>query len=309
MNRSALQPRERGKAPGARWQSRGFVDGGGLRDSKGSTNRSVLVMDRRRLNARRASDGLASALLMQRNDLALILKTVDEISRNLKSNPAAAGALSKALHRSVSRAVKWALLDRELRSMALTDDLTGLYNRRAFHTLAAQELKVMRRRGQGFLLFFADVDHLKRINDAHGHREGDLALLRCGQALGRTFRKSDIVARLGGDEFAVLALDASSQDEGTILRRLESQLEKASGGEPHYKLSLSVGCAKFEPKRSLSLADLLAKADQAMYEKKNKRLKLCSSSAMSRDLQAASQRDGGFHARERSKYTQYTCSH
>src|ERR1700686_5828877 len=97
------------------------------------------------------------------------------------------------------------------------DDLTHLYNRRAFYALAAQQLKVMRRKEQGLLLFFADVDHLKNINDTYGHREGDLALVRAADALERTFRDSDILARLGGDEFAVLALDASSLNQEVIL--------------------------------------------------------------------------------------------
>lgn len=235
-------------------------------------------MDGHRVDAgNKTGDGFASTLWPQDNNLALILKTVDQISRNLRSNPTDTQALSKALHRSVLCAVKWAVLDRELRSLALVDDLTRLYNRRAFHALAAQQLRVMRRKGQGFLLFFADVDRLKGINDAYGHREGDLALLRCGQALERTFRKSDIVARLGGDEFAVLALDASSQDEDAILRRLEGQLKKASAGELRYELSLSVGRARFDPKHSVSLAQLLAKADQAMYEGKSKRPEMYSS--------------------------------
>ena len=279
MNRSTPQPREKSKVRGARRQALPFAREDGLRSRKASSTatRRVLVMDRSRMAAFKAGDGFASALCRQDGDLELILKIVDEISRSLKSNPGHAAALGKALDRSVSSAVKWALLDRELRSLALTDDLTGLYNRRAFHTLAAQQLKVMRRRGQGLLLFFADLDRLKDINDAYGHREGDIALQRCGQALERTFRKSDIVARLGGDEFAVLALDASSQDEAVILRRLEGQLQRAGAEEHRYKLSLSAGCARFDPRRSMSLADLLAKADQAMYGEKNKHSKVCSS--------------------------------
>lgn len=277
MNRTALQPRDKNKVPEGRRQALIFGDASELPSLRAlpGTRCGVVVMNRRRMKGRRAGDGFASGLLAQDRELAAILKTVDEISRNVKSNPAVAGALSKVLDRSVACAVKWALRDQALRSMALTDDLTGLYNRRAFYTLAAQQLKVMRRSGQGLLLFFADVDRLKDINDAYGHHQGDLALRRCGQALERTFRKSDIVARLGGDEFGVLALDASSQDEGVILRRLESQLQKASGGESRYRLSLSAGCARFDPRRSVSLADLLAKADQAMYEGKSKRSKVC----------------------------------
>jgi len=160
-----------------------------------------------------------------------------------------------------------------LELLALMDDLTRLYNRRAFHALSTQQFKVMRRKGQGLLLFFADVDHLKNINDTYGHREGDLALVRAADALERTFRDSDILARLGGDEFAVLALEASCEDQDAILRRLEGHLQKLSAEEPRYKLSLSVGAARFDPKDSVSLGDLLAKADRAMYEQKNTRSK------------------------------------
>lgn len=239
-------------------------------DSLYKPNRRVLAIDRDKMHSRKLLDeGLRSALLSQDKDVALILREVSEITKSLKSSPLDRVALSEALHRSVLCAVKRFLLDKEFRSLALMDDLTNLYNRRAFFALAAQQIKVMRRKTQGLLLFFADVDHLKNINDTYGHREGDLALVRTADALKRTFRNSDIVARLGGDEFAVLALEASCQDQDTILRRLESHLQKASAVEPRYKLSLSAGAARFDPKHSVSLGDLLAKADQAMYEQKS----------------------------------------
>jgi two-component system cell cycle response regulator len=232
-------------------------------------------MDRRRTNLRKSLDnGLTSAFLTQDKDLALILQEVDDISKTLKSNLPDAQALSEALHRTVLCAIRQSILDRELRSLALTDDLTRLYNRRAFHALSTQQLKVMRRKGQGLLLFFADVNHLKNINDTYGHREGDLALVRAADALERTFRDSDILARLGGDEFAILALEASCQNQDAILRRLEGQLQKASAEEPRYKLSLSVGAARFDPKHGVSLEDLLARADQAMYEQKSTHAKM-----------------------------------
>ncbi|MFI5070739.1 MAG: GGDEF domain-containing protein [Terriglobales bacterium] len=214
-------------------------------------------------------EGLTPELLSQDKDLAIILQEVGEITKALKSSAPGIQALSEALHRSVLCAIKRSLLDREFRSLALVDDLTRLYNRRAFNALAAQQLKVMRRKAQGLLLFFADVDHLKTINDTYGHREGDLALVRAADALERTFRNSDILARLGGDEFAVLALEASCQDQDAILRRLEGHLQEASAEEPRYKLSLSAGVARFDPKHNLSLADLLARADRAMYEQKS----------------------------------------
>jgi diguanylate cyclase (GGDEF)-like protein len=228
-----------------------------------------LAIDHHDMQLRKSLDGdLTSGHLSQDRDLAIILQEVCEITKALKSSAPGIQALSEALHRSVLCAIKRSLLDREFRSLALIDDLTRLYNRRAFYTLAAQQLKVMRRKAQGLLLFFADVDCLKNINDTYGHREGDLALVRTAGALERTFRNSDILARLGGDEFAVLALEASGQDQDAILRRLESHLQEASAQEPRYKLSLSTGVARFDPKHSLSLGNLLARADRAMYEQK-----------------------------------------
>ena len=239
------------------------------------SNRRVLVMDRHKSLSQKSIDaGLTSAVLAQGRDLAKILQEVDDISKNLNSNSPNAQGLTEALHRTLRCAIKQSILERELRSLVLMDDLTCLYNRRAFFALAAQQLKVMRRKGQGLLLFFADVDHLKNINDSFGHREGDLALVRTADALERTFRDSDILARLSGDEFAALALEASRQDQDAIIRRLEGHLQKASADEPRYKLSLSVGVARFDPKHALSLGDLLARADQAMYERKRTHPKL-----------------------------------
>jgi diguanylate cyclase (GGDEF)-like protein len=127
------------------------------------------------------------------------------------------------------------------------------------------------------LLLFCDLDNFKRINDSYGHREGDLALVRTADALGEVFRDSDIVARLGGDEFAVLALEVSKESQDVILRRLEKSLKKANATEPRYELSLSVGVARFDPHCSVSLGELMALADRAMYEKKRSRLQPCPS--------------------------------
>jgi diguanylate cyclase (GGDEF)-like protein len=271
MSRDTPQSKGKNLVAEARSQTRRLVEENRLMkfELPSSSTRGVLVMNRRKLNSQESLDeGLTSALLSQDKDLAQMLREVDNISRNLKSDSPDTQALSGALHRTVLCAVKQALLDRELRSLALTDDLTCLYNRRAFYALATQQIRVMRRKGQELLLFFADVDYLKNINDTYGHKEGDFALVRAADALERTFRNSDIIARLGGDEFAVLALEASCQDQEAILRRLEEHLENVSAEEPRYKLSLSVGMARFDPKQDAALGDLLSKADRAMYEGK-----------------------------------------
>lgn len=216
-------------------------------------------------------EGLTSALLAQDKELTRILQEVDNISKDLKSSSPDTQALNNALQRTVLCAIKQSLLDRELRSLALTDDLTCLYNRRAFYALANQQLKVARRRGNSLLLFFADVDHLKNINDTYGHMEGDLALVRAADALEQTFRNSDILARLSGDEFAVVALEASSEDQDAILLRLKHRIQKVSAEEQRYELSMSVGMVRFDPKHDASLGDLLSRADRAMYEEKRNR--------------------------------------
>jgi two-component system, cell cycle response regulator len=220
---------------------------------------------------------LSSALLAGDKELGRVVREVDEISKALKSDAATPQALRVAVHPAVWSAVRHVIVERELRHLALTDDLTCLYNRRGFFAAATQQLKLARRNTQCMLLFFCDLDNLKKINDSFGHREGDLALVRTADALEDAFRDSDILARLGGDEFAVLAMAASSENEASILRRLEKTLKKSNANEPRYELSLSVGMARFDPHHAVSLGVLMEKADKDMYEQKRLRKAHCAS--------------------------------
>src|ERR1700704_3781987 len=204
-----------------------------------ASERRILSLDQRRPNLEDSVDEmLSSALVAQDKELAHILQEVEKVSKSLKSDAPDTQALSNTLQRTLLCAVKHSLLDRELRSLALTDDLTCLYNRRAFLALAGQQLRGARRNAQGLLLFFADVNNLKEINDTYGHQGGDLALIRTADALEQTFRNSDVIARLGGDEFAVLALEASCENREVILRRLEKNLKGSNADESRYELSL-----------------------------------------------------------------------
>jgi len=239
-----------------------------------ASTRRILSLDRWKHNLEDSVDDmLSSALVAQDKELARILYEVDQLSKTLKSDAPATQTLCDTLKRTVLCALKQSLLDRELRSLALTDDLTCLYNRRAFLALAGQQLRVARRNAQGLLLFFADIDNLKEINDLYGHREGDSAIVQAADALERTFRSSDVIARLGGDEFAIMALEASCEDREVILRRLEKNLKSSSTDQSRYKLSLSV-MARFDPKHPASLGKLIETADEAMYEEKKDRPKL-----------------------------------
>jgi diguanylate cyclase (GGDEF)-like protein len=243
--------------------------------SKQTSNRKVFAMSRKTGAAETGlAENLTSAVRAADSEFGQILQEVDEISKLLKSGHPDTQTIRVATHPAVWGAVKQALLDRELRYLALTDDLTCLYNRRGFFAAATQQLKMAQRNAQSLLLLFCDVDNLKQINDTYGHHEGDLALIRTADALEHSFRGSDILSRLGGDEFVVLASETSNQTQEVILRRLEKNLKRASATEPRYGLSLCVGVARFDPQRAITLGELMAQADKAMYEKKRRTRKV-----------------------------------
>jgi diguanylate cyclase (GGDEF)-like protein len=200
-----------------------------------------------------------------------MLREIARISPPSESPERFFGLMSGLLARTAQQAARLRLDERQFRNQALTDELTGLHNRRGFFALAAQQLKIARRNGQRALLFFADVNSLKQINDRLGHSEGDSAIQRTARALRRTFRDSDILGRLGGDEFAVLANEAGPHCQEDILRRLKENLHSEGLREPRYPLSISVGVARFDPQNPASLDDLLNRADRAMYEAKRSR--------------------------------------
>ncbi|MGB8459480.1 MAG: GGDEF domain-containing protein [Candidatus Acidiferrum sp.] len=209
-------------------------------------------------------DLLSSTLRSEDAELDQILSALEEISSSIKSGAATAPNLDNALQRAAWCAVKQTLQDREVRSLAITDELTGFYNRRGFLATATHQLKLAFRHAQEVLLFFCDIDDMKGINDAFGHREGDLAIVRAADVLEETFRDSDILARLGGDEFVMLALETSIPSRRAVMPRIEKSLKKANAEESRYKLSFSIGVARFHPKTPSSLGELMARADQDM---------------------------------------------
>ena len=138
-------------------------------------------------------------------------------------------------------------LQAELRRMSVTDDLTGLNNRRGFFMLAEQEMKLARRLKKDLLLVFVDLDDFKSINDTHGHHVGDQALAETADILRTTFRESDVLARLGGDEFVALAMFSPEETDDVIETRLHQTLAEHNGrAGRRYALSISTGMARFD---------------------------------------------------------------
>ncbi|HEX9714976.1 MAG TPA: sensor domain-containing diguanylate cyclase, partial [Desulfurivibrionaceae bacterium] len=161
-------------------------------------------------------------------------------------------------------------MEEKLRESALTDELTGLFNRRGFMTLADKLIKISARDKTDLLLVYVDFDNMKWINDSLGHAVGDQALIETATLLGDTFRLADVVARLGGDEFVILCTDNSALgNEETIRSRLSENIEKTNRMTTRqYPLSLSVGVGRYEHLAPCSIDELIRRADQAMYENK-----------------------------------------
>lgn len=160
-------------------------------------------------------------------------------------------------------------LEQQLHTMSLTDELTGLYNRRGFITLSEQQLKIAVRTKKDALLFFVDLDKMKHINDTFGHEEGDNALVEVANIFKEVFRGSDIIGRMGGDEFAILAIDTADGSREVLIDRLHNTLDDHNRPEGrNYKLSLSMGMAHYDPEKPCSLDELIAQADTSMYEEK-----------------------------------------
>jgi diguanylate cyclase (GGDEF)-like protein/PAS domain S-box-containing protein len=160
------------------------------------------------------------------------------------------------------------------KSLSLTDELTGLYNRRGFFTLAKQHFRLARTRRteKGSLLLYADMDGLKQINDRFGHDEGSVALVKVAEILRSIFRDTDIIARIGGDEFVVLTINASVSSSDALYSRLQESIRQhnAQTQQP-FQLSLSCGVAAVNGDGPASIEDLLKQADDAMYADKRRK--------------------------------------
>ncbi len=162
-------------------------------------------------------------------------------------------------------------LEEEISALSLLDELTTLYNRRGFMTLAEQQLKTANRLKKQVALLYLDMDDLKKINDTGGHRMGDRALVEIAFILKKSFRESDIVGRLGGDEFSVLAMEATDMNVDILTARLQEKLDlfnSRSSAEAGFSLSVSVGVCTREPEHPATVEEMLSRADLLMYEQK-----------------------------------------
>ena len=177
--------------------------------------------------------------------------------------------LADKLYQKVSELEK---VNDRLRSLSLSDGLTGLNNRRGFMILATGLLKFTRRAGYSLCLLYIDLDSLKYINDTFGHTAGDTAITHFARILTDTFRDSDVIGRMGGDEFVALIIDATESDLAGMQARLQSNVDAHNlQSERGYALSFSLGVIRVDSKSTISMEALLSQADAAMYKHKQSR--------------------------------------
>ena len=158
-----------------------------------------------------------------------------------------------------------------LENLTLTDELTGLRNRRGFNEHLHRALASAERYGDEGVLVFCDLDAFKDINDTHGHHVGDIVLKQVARVINAQVRETDIVARLGGDEFAVLMVQTNWRDGLKRAQMLSHVMNRTIVTHEGHKIciSASFGVEPFGPNDEAN--HLVARADMAMYVNKRKK--------------------------------------
>ena len=156
-----------------------------------------------------------------------------------------------------------------LRSQAIRDALTGVYNRHCFDDLISKEIARAKRHVHPIGLLMIDVDRFKEINDQFGHQMGDSVLREIAHTLSVTLRESDIIVRYGGDEFLVILVEPEDEVNSVAERVREAvRRNPVLSQERELEISISVGSLCWHPSSGTSFEDALATVDERMYENK-----------------------------------------
>ncbi|MEM9468989.1 MAG: PleD family two-component system response regulator [Pseudomonadota bacterium] len=157
-------------------------------------------------------------------------------------------------------------------SMALTDPLTGLYNRRYFEVHMAKTIEQARRSNKEMALLIMDIDHFKSVNDNYGHGVGDEILKEFADRIQEKLRSFDLVARFGGEEFVAILPDVSEEIAHIVSERLRRSIAdepfKCSAPDGQIDISVSIGGTLISSQTEKTLEELLKRADDALYEAK-----------------------------------------
>jgi len=225
--------------------------------------------------------------LIRQDSLPQLCSVADRLRQLAQHAPQALGPgglqllddlLTAAAETEQSMALQRARI-RYLESLSVTDELTGLLNRRGFETELTRALARARRLDETGLLLTCDLNHFKAINDTYGHPAGDAILRAVGQLLKRNTRESDYVARIGGDEFAVIMTQASRSLSEHMAAKLTAMVNGLVVPWQGKSLPVSAGFGTTPYGRHSQPDTLLFLADQDLYKHKVPRLVKRSSSS------------------------------
>jgi len=183
----------------------------------------------------------------------------------------------EAVRMSISSAIKGIQMLMRIQELSMTDELTGLLNRRGLFQFVSSRLRYLQRNSdRTSLIMFFDIDGLKLINDNLGHSEGDLAIATFARILKKTLRGEDIVGRVGGDEFVAFTTVKSAKDGVRLEKRIRSKFVELNAKKKYkFELNSSIGIVKLEELTMECFEATMLKADSVLYEEKRlKKMKI-----------------------------------
>lgn len=208
-----------------------------------------------------ATPGCLEVPITYRNTVIGVLAVEDDTaSRNWEDEEV---LMVKTVSDQLSVAISHARLFRKVQTQAMTDAQTALYNHRYFQERLDRETKLADRNNEEVSLILLDLDHLKRINDTHGHRSGDSALCHVASIMQSAVRDVDVCARYGGEEFVVILPQCDREGALQVAERLRESIA-ASPLERLGQVTASIGVATY-PSGAKSKEELVEMADRAMY--------------------------------------------
>jgi diguanylate cyclase (GGDEF)-like protein len=222
-----------------------------------ASQKAALESSDRRL----AMPGTLEVPISYRNTVIGVLVIEDD--RNSRNWEDEEMLMVKTVSDQLSVAISHARLFQRVQTQAMTDALTGLYNHGYFQERLDRETKLADRNNDQVSLILLDLDHLKRINDTHGHRSGDAALCHVASIMQSTVREVDVCARYGGEEFVVILPQCDRESAIEVAERLRQSIASSplSRSEP---ITASIGVATY-PSGAKNKEELIEMADRAMY--------------------------------------------
>jgi diguanylate cyclase (GGDEF)-like protein len=159
----------------------------------------------------------------------------------------------------------------KVEELSLTDQLTGLYNRRGFYSLSENHLDRIRRQKTRAILLYAKLNNLKTINKLWGYQDGDMFLKKAGEFMSSSLRQSDIIARISDDEFLALLVDADRENIKEINNKFQANLKEYNEKKsPRTRLSLSFAVSDFDPTFNNSIDDMIIQASEGVNPQKER---------------------------------------